>query len=62
VPLAPGLQYVAQQIGAVGHDAIDAEVEQAVHFICIVDRPDVDRNASTVAMLDEAPFDDRQPS
>ena len=47
-PLAATLQHLLQDLGPVGHQAVDAEVEQAVHLDRVVDRPDVDLDAVPV--------------
>ena len=44
-PLPPALEDVAQHRRPVRHDAVDAEVEQAVHLVGVVDRPHVDLDA-----------------
>ncbi len=48
VPLASGFEDLAEDEGAVGHQAVDTEVEEAVHLGAIVDRPHVDLEAEAM--------------
>src|ERR671915_2329268 len=66
-PLAGHLQAarredVAQQAWAVGHDAVNAEVEQLMHRRLGVHGPDMDGEACAMGGADEAGGDDRDPS
>lgn len=54
-PLAAGGQYLAQQDGVVGHDAVHAQVEQADHLGTLVHRPGVHLQAQRVRTADEPP-------
>src|SRR6478735_11611696 len=47
------LEHSSQHRREVGHDAVDAEVEQAVHLVRIVDGPDVHVASEAVRRLDE---------
>ena len=51
---------VSEHAEAVTHDAVHAEVEKIVHRCLVVDRPDMDGQASTVRSLDESLGDDRK--
>ncbi len=57
---ATALQHLPEDRRPIGHDAVDAEVEQAVHLVFIVDRPHVDLDAAPVRAGDEAFVDDRE--
>ena len=61
-PVPRGCEDVAEQIGPVGHDPIDAEVEQAVHLGGRVDRPDVHLLAELVRPVDEGARHDLEAS
>ena len=53
-PLTAADEDVLQDRGDVGHDAVDAQVEQADHLVLVVDRPHVHLDAAPVARPDEA--------
>src|SRR5215472_2643762 len=53
LPLAAGCQHIAQRLGLVGHDSVDALVEEAGHDGGIVDGPGVHLQADCVRMGDE---------
>src|SRR5215203_5298613 len=48
------LQHVRQRPWTVGHDHMDAEVEQASHLFCLVDGPCVHPDVASVGGLDES--------
>ena len=58
---APG-EHVLEHVGAIGDQAVDAEVEQLVHLRRLVDGPDVDVGAGGVGAAYERPGDDRERS
>src|SRR4029453_5755220 len=47
-PGAPFLEDRLQHVGPIGHDAVDAEVQQSVHLGGIVDRPHVHLEVAAV--------------
>ena len=53
VSLAANGDHVGQQLGEVGHDAVDAQVEQAPHLGLLVDGPDVHLDSMAVRVLDQ---------
>src|SRR5215467_9130522 len=53
MPLVAGGQDVAQGDGLVGHDAVDAQVEQPLHGRALVDGPGVDLQAERLGPADE---------
>ena len=52
MPLVSALQHAAQVFQAVGDDAVDAQVEQALDLGRLVDRPDVDEDVGPVGTGD----------
>ena len=52
-------EHVLEDRRPIRHDAVDAEVEQAVHLGRIVDRPHVDLDAAPVGARHEPLVDDR---
>src|SRR4051812_43475914 len=56
-PLVALDQDFLQSRGAVGHDPVDTEVEEALHLGPLVDRPDVDGEVTSVGSVDEALVD-----
>lgn len=53
-PLAALHEHLAQQVGPVGHQAVDAEVEQLVHVVGVVDGPHVDVQPERVGPAEQA--------
>src|SRR5262245_30783681 len=51
---------LAEERGAVGHEAVDPEVEEALHRRAVVDRPDVDGQAEIMGRGDHPAIDERQ--
>jgi hypothetical protein len=60
-PQTSPLEHVAEQLRPVGHDAVDAEVEQPSHLLVVVDRPDVDRYTPGMGVTDERRRDEVDP-
>src|SRR5262249_60880389 len=53
VPLVTGGEDVAESDGLVGHDAVDAQVEQPFHGRAVVDGPGVDLQAQRLGAAEE---------
>src|SRR6516225_3411253 len=53
MPLVAGGQDVAQGEGLIGHNAVDAQVEQLFHGRSVVDGPGVDLQAQRLGPADE---------
>ena len=63
--LVPGTafsQHAAEHVGLVGHEAVDAEVEQPVHLDRLVDGPDVYRESPSVCSPHESCVDQGEPA
>jgi regulator of sirC expression with transglutaminase-like and TPR domain len=52
-------QHVAEYLGLIGHQPVDAEIEETVHLVRVVDGPDVDLDAPLMEMGDQPWGDDR---
>mgnify|MGYP007000258833 CR=1 len=48
-----------KDLGAIGHDRVDAEVKESMHLLRVVDRPDVHVDSAPVSELDEPASDNR---
>ena len=59
---AAGEQHILQHLRTIGHDAVDAEVEQARSSSGSSDRPDVDVVTAAVGAGDGARRDDHDPA
>src|SRR5262245_22697517 len=53
LPLAAGCQHIPQRLGLVGHDPVDALIQQAGHDRGIVDGPGVHLQPNCVRVADE---------
>ena len=54
------LEHLTEYSRTVGHHAVDAEVEQAVHLVGVVDGPHVHVDAEFVGPVDEPTVDDQE--
>jgi len=52
---------LAQYRRAVGHDAVDAEIEESDHLVAVVDGPDVNLHSAVVRLVEEPRVDERDP-
>ena len=52
VPLAALQEHVLEHLRPIGHDPVDAQVEQAPHLVGVVDRPDVDLVPAAMGAVD----------
>src|SRR5688500_4955409 len=50
---SPTVQHTSQYVGPVGHDAVDTEAQQPSHGRFVVDRPDIDAEATVVRLAYE---------
>ena len=58
----PSAEHRGEHIGTIAHQAVHAEVEQALHVGRVVDRPDVHLQAHVVGQAQQARRHDAQPA
>ncbi len=61
-PLSALHEYLLEYVGPVGDQTIDAEVEELVHLLGLVDGPHVHVGATTVGVTHQRTRDHREPS
>ena len=59
---APIANHRCESPGVVGDDAVHTEIEKAVHFGGVVDRPDVQLDSTGVCEFDQWRVDERLPT
>jgi hypothetical protein len=52
-PLATRFEHRLQDRGLIRHQSVDTEIEEAIHFIDIIDRPDMYLKATSVSSRDK---------
>ncbi len=56
-PNGSAIEYLVQQVGAIGNDPVNTQVEQPLHLARLVDRPHVELGADPVVRGDEPTVD-----
>ena len=61
-PLSPPHQDLLEEVGAIGDDAVDLDVEQSVHLDRVVDRPHMNLEPRGMGAGDQPAIDDADPA
>ena len=56
-PLRSRLENLLEDLRAVGHDPVDAKIEESAHFLGVVNCPDMHREAQPMRSSHETPID-----